>query len=178
MTQTNARDLWVSWEQYHDLIEQLAVLLGQADFKFNHLVCLARGGLRIGDVLSRVFNVPLAILATSSYRAGAGTEQGALTIAPSLTSTGGALAGKVLLVDDLADSGATFAGVLPYLRQAYPEITEIQTAVLWHKASSAFSPDFVVSTLDANPWIHQPFEAYDTLGIAKLTEKWHLKHQK
>jgi hypoxanthine phosphoribosyltransferase len=63
MTQTNARDLWVSWEQYHDLIEQLAVLLGQADFKFNHLVCLARGGLRIGDVLSRVFAVPLAILA-------------------------------------------------------------------------------------------------------------------
>ena len=62
------KDLYVTWNQYHDLIEDLCVKVHDSGWEFDHILCLARGGLRIGDVFSRVFDKPLAILTTSSYR--------------------------------------------------------------------------------------------------------------
>jgi hypothetical protein len=81
------------------------------------VLCLARGGVRPGDVISRIFDVPLAILSTSSYREEAGTKQGNLDIAKYMTMTKGPLAGKILLVDDLADSGVTLMKVREHLRE-------------------------------------------------------------
>jgi len=172
LNQTHESDLWVTWTQYDDLIEQLAVQIQQSGFQFDQILCLARGGMRIGDVLSRVFNVPLAILATSSYRGTKGTEQGALNIALQVTSTAGTLSGNILLVDDLVDSGVTFESVCKHLFDAFPLITTLKTAVLWQKAASVVKPDYVVTVLDANPWIHQPFEHYDTVKLSDLAEKW------
>jgi hypoxanthine phosphoribosyltransferase len=53
-------DLYISWPDYHHKIEQLAVKIYQSSWEFNQIVCLARGGLRIGDILSRIYNQPLA----------------------------------------------------------------------------------------------------------------------
>lgn len=172
MAQSNESHLWVTWAQYDDLIEQLAVQVQQSGFQFDQILCLARGCMRIGDVLSRVFNVPLAILANSSYRGTKGTEQGALNIAQQVTSTAGPLFGNILLVDDLVDSGVTFAKVCDHLLRAFPLITKLKTAVLWQKTNSTVKPDYVVTVLANNPWIHQPFEHYDTVTLATLTEKW------
>ena len=44
----------------------------------------------------------------------------------------------------------------------------MKTAVLWWKACSVFRPDFHVEYLPDNPWIHQPFEVYDTLRPQEL----------
>jgi uncharacterized protein len=60
-------DIYVSWSDYNQKIEQLAVKIYQSDWKFNQIICLAKGGLRVGDILSRIFDQPLAILAISSY---------------------------------------------------------------------------------------------------------------
>lgn len=158
------RDLWVSWDQYHQLIERLVMLIHESGEQFDHILCLARGGLRVGDVISRVLKRPLSVLAASSYRASGGTTQEALSIAPFITSAQGSLAGRVLLVDDLVDSGVTLAQVVLHLKSDCVAITDIRTAVIWHKAVSSFQPDFSVSYLASNPWIHQPFEVYDQLG--------------
>ena len=65
-------DLHVSWTDYHYKIEQLAVKVHESKWEFNQIICLARGGLRVGDLLSRMFDLPLAILATASYRGSGG----------------------------------------------------------------------------------------------------------
>jgi hypoxanthine phosphoribosyltransferase len=163
MSTSISNDLYVTWDDYHRLIEQLIAQVYEAGFKFDAILCLARGGLRIGDVVSRVYDMPLAILAASSYREAAGTQQGQLDIAQFITKTGGDIAGKVLLLDDLVDSGVTMARVIEHLKQRFPAVTEVRTAVLWYKAVSAFKPDYFVQYLDNSPWIHQPFEEYDAL---------------
>lgn len=165
------KDLWVSWDEYHRLIEQLALLVHRSNWKFDQILCLARGGVRVGDVLSRIFDVPLGILATSSYREAAGTKQGALDIAQFITITRGTLAGRVLLVDDMVDTGLTFNRVLAHLREQFPAITELRSAVLWWKGHSKAVPDYYVDKLVTNPWIHQPFEDYDSLRPHQL-EAW------
>ena len=165
------RDEWVSWDAYHLLIEQLALQVYQSGWSFDQILCLARGGLRVGDVLSRIFNKPLAILTTSSYRAAAGTQQEGLDIAQYVTMTSDRLAGRILLVDDLVDTGVTIAEVLAKLQERFSGISEIRTSVLWYKAHSCVAPDFFVQKLDSNPWIHQPFEDYDALDPAHLAAK-------
>jgi uncharacterized protein len=69
----------------------------------------------------------------------------------------------VLLVDDMVDSGHTLDAVFRELPNRFPHIAQIKTAVLWWKACSMFRPDYAVEYLPDNPWIHQPFEVYDTL---------------
>lgn len=165
------RHLYVDWEKYHRMIEQLALQVHESGYRFDSLLCLARGGLRVGDVFSRLYDVPLAILAASSYREAAGTAQGALDIAEYITTTGGALHGNLLLVDDLVDSGVTLARVAEHLRARYPALREMRSAVLWFKAASAMRPDYFVEYLADSPWIHQPFEEYDTLRPHQLAAR-------
>ena len=98
--------------------------------------------------------------------------QGKLDIARYITTPKGEIAGRVLLVDDLADSGHTLKAVVDQLRNNYQPITELRTAVIWTKGLSSFKPDYSVDYLPTNPWIHQPFESYDSLGPQKLLDKW------
>ena len=155
--------LHVSWDEYNTLTERLALTVHESGFKFNQIICIARGGMRVGDVLSRIFELPLAILSTHSYAAEGGTIRGELVIAEHMTMTSPRLGNKVLLVDDMVDSGHTLAAVMKALPKRFPVITELKSAVLWWKACSVFAPDFHVQHLPDNPWIHQPFEVYDNL---------------
>jgi hypoxanthine phosphoribosyltransferase len=161
-------DLYISWSDYHQLIESLAAQIYQSRWEFNQIVCLARGGLRIGDILSRIYDKPLGILSTSSYTGEGGKIQGKLKIANSVTMTTETLEGEILLVDDLVDSGMSSEQSILWLKQHYPKITEIRTAVLWYKACSTFKPDYYVTYLSDNPWIHQPFERYEQMNLAEL----------
>lgn len=158
----------VGWDEYHRLIERLALQVFESGWKFDQILCLARGGVRVGDVLSRIFEVPLGILATSSYREAAGTQQGSLDIARFITITQGSLSGRVLLVDDMIDTGNTFRGVLHHLQENYPSVTELRSAVLWWKGHAVLEPDYYIDYLPNNPWIHQPFEVYDGLRPNQL----------
>ena len=165
------QELYVTWDVYNRLIEHLALQIHESGYRFDSLLCLARGGLRIGDVISRIYDIPLAILAASSYREAAGTRQGQLAIAEYITMTGSELHGKVLLVDDLVDSGVTLTQVIVHLKQRYSAITEVRTAVLWYKAVSQHKPDYYVQYLPTSPWIYQPLEEYDTLRPHQLTAR-------
>lgn len=159
-------DLHVSWDEYHQSIELLAKQISQSQWEFDRIVCLARGGLRVGDIFSRIFKKPLAILAASSY--GGDRERGKLSIANQITMTDALMGSRVLLVDDLVDSGVTLQQTTVWLRDLYPEIEELKTAVIWYKASSVYIPDYYVSYLSTNPWIHQPFEKYDNYKREKI----------
>lgn len=174
MLTEDGKHLYVSYDEYHGLIEKLAVEIHQSGWEFDTILCLARGGLRPGDILSRIFNKPLAIMSTSSYRADAGTVQGHLDIGRFIATPKGEIAGRVLLVDDLADTGVTLNAVVKMLKENYAPITEMRTAVIWTKGVSNFRADYSVEDLPTNPWIHQPFEGYDNLTPAKLMEKWKL----
>ena len=87
MLTDDGKHLYGSWDEYHLLIERLAGKVAHSGWAFDQILCLARGCMRPGDVLSRVFDKPLAIMSTSSYRAEAGTIQGRLDMARSSTSS-------------------------------------------------------------------------------------------
>jgi hypoxanthine phosphoribosyltransferase len=165
---TTDEHLWVSWEDYHRSIELLALQVHESGWQFDMILCLARGGVRPGDVFSRIFQVPLAILSTSSYREASGTVQGKLDIARHMTINKGELAGRVLVVDDLVDSGVTLEKVMRHVKENFTEVSEMKSAVIWVKGCSVIRPDYFLQELPLDPWIHQPFEDYDDIRPQQL----------
>ena len=155
-----AGELVVTWEQYHRLIEHLALQLHLAQLGFDQIVALARGGLRVGDLLSRLFDKPLVVMAARSYEGDGDREQGELRLGHQLAHTCDSLGPRLLLVDDLADSGATLKAASQWLdQQLAPE--QLHTAVIWLKAASHVRPDYWAVELPQNPWILQPFELWE-----------------
>jgi uncharacterized protein len=166
-------DLYVSWSEYHQKIEQLAVKIHQSNWKFNQIICLAKGGLRVGDILARLYDLPLAILATSSYGGMNNQVRGSITFSRDLTMTTPNLGSHILLVDDLVDSGVTLKKTLTWLDRQYGfYIDEVRTAVLWYKDCSVIAPDYYVDYLPDNPWIHQPFECYEKMNPDDLANSY------
>jgi len=160
-------EIYFSWSEYDEKIEQLAVKIYRSGWEFNQILCLARGGLRVGDIFSRIFNKPLAILSASSYDDK--VRRPKLTFAKSISMTTPTLGDKVLLVDDLVDSGMTLGQTVIWLNEhEHYDVVEIKTAVIWYKAVSTIAPDFYADYLPDSPWIHQPFEKYERMDIAKF----------
>lgn len=150
--------IYFSWEEYYQLIDDLALQLLPLvkEGKINQIISLARGGCIIGDALSRKFNLPLAIMFTSSY---SGTQQEGLIICEDIAKQYNTLGDKILLVDDLLDSGVTLAAVHSYLEKKYH--SNVLTAVLWKKECSPVTADFYVNDMPSDAWIVQPFENVD-----------------
>ena len=166
-------DLYITWDIYNKAIENLALQIYEDGYEFNQIVCIAKGGLRVGDVLARIFDVPFAVMSVESYHGdGVKDEQGSIVFGNSLAKTSPNIGSKVLLVDDLADSGRTLEKCVKWLEHYHGFfIDELKTATLWTKGLSTFTPDYFIELLPNDPWIHQPFEKYETMFIEELREQ-------
>ena len=170
-----AEKLIISFEDYNKIVEKLAIEIHEK-FKPTVLVGIMRGAAPILDILSRILKLPIAYIVIQSY-SGEGMEdkQGELMFAREISS----LAKeddfkKVLLIDDLSDTGLTLNKSIEWLKNYQPTknyIKEIKTACLWKKKSSTFEPDFCPVKLDSDPWIVQPTEHYEELSVEDIIKK-------
>ena len=166
--------LIVDWKEYNLIVEKLAIQIHKSGFKPTMLIGIMRGGAPIIDVLSRVFKLKCAYLAVESY-SGKGTEdqQGEIVFSREISSTVQDMGGRLLLCDDLSDTGVTLKKSINWLNN-YPSIKNIEsikTAVLWKKKDSTYEPDYCAQRLESNPWIVQPFEHYEEVKIQDLVRK-------
>ena len=170
-----AEKLIISFDEYSKIVENLAIEIHK-NYKPTVLVGIMRGAAPIIDILSRILKLPIAYIVIQSY-SGEGMEdqQGKLMFAREISS----LAKdkdfeRVLLIDDLSDTGLTLNKSIEWLKSYGPTknfIKEIKTACLWKKKSSSFEPDFCPIRLDSDPWIVQPTEHYEELSMDEIIEK-------
>ena len=170
-----ADKLIISFEEYTKIVEKLAILIHK-NYKPTVLVGIMRGAAPIIDILSRILKLPIAYIVIQSYSGkGMQDQQGQLMFAREISS----LAkdkdfSRVLLIDDLSDTGLTLNKSIEWLKKYGPTknfIREVKTACLWKKKSSTFEPDFCPVRLDSDPWIVQPTEHYEEISIDEIVEK-------
>ena len=170
-----SKKMIVEWEEYKKIVEKLAIEVHKS-YRPTVLIGIMRGAAPIIDILSRILKLPIAYIVIQSY-SGKGLEdqQGQLMFAREISS----LANnedfkKVLLIDDLSDTGLTLNKSIEWLRNYGPTkdfINEVKTACLWKKKSSKFEPDFCPIRLDSDPWIVQPTEHYEELSIDEIVKR-------
>ena len=170
-----ADKLIITFDEYNKIVEKLAILIHNT-YKPTVLVGIMRVAAPIIDILSRILKLPIAYIVIQSY-SGEGMEdkQGQLMFARDISS----LAedkdfDRVLLIDDLSDTGLTLNKSIEWLKNYGPTknfINEVKTACLWKKKSSTFEPDFCPVRLDHDPWIVKPTEHYEELSIEEIIER-------
>ena len=131
------KKLIISFDEYLDTVEKLSIEINKA-YKPTVLVGIMRGAAPIIDILSRILKLPTAYVVIQSY-SGKGLEdhQGDLIFSREISSIASEKDfKKVLLVDDLSDTGLTLNKSIEWLKNYNPiknHINEIKTACLWKK---------------------------------------------
>ena len=167
--------LIISFQEYTKIVEKLAIQIHK-NYDPTVLVGIMRGAAPILDILSRILKIPIAYIVIQSY-SGKGQEdqQGELMFAREISSLAKEKDfNRVLLIDDLSDTGLTLNKSIEWLQNYGPTkkfIKEVKTACLWKKKSSSFEPDFCPIRLDSDPWIVQPTEHYEELSIEEIVKK-------
>ena len=140
-------------ETYFKLINDLILIIRDSQFKPDCVVGVVRGGYIPSEAISRALKVPLVLVRASSY-----SDKSKIG-SPVISEFIGKPFGKVLIVDDLVDSGETLLQLKEILREYSSETPK--TAVIWTKKDNI--ADFFVKRVDPETWIEQPMEMFDLI---------------
>jgi len=154
-----------TWEEYHELSQKLAEKLIIKEKPFDRIIGIARGGLTLGHIMSDFLRIPISMIAIQSYTDI--KQQGQVTITGILHTS--IKTQRVILVDDVADTGKTLVRAESYLRSYQPE--SITTATLYFKPRSIFKPDYHI--IETTKWILFPYEVTEMIILLsqKLVEE-------
>ena len=117
-----------------------------AVFKPDTLLAIARGGMTLGHALSMALNIRnLQSIRCESYDNAQQRETVSVFGEGDLSNSM-----RVLIVDDIVDSGKTLKALIPVLQQRYPHIS-FASASIFTKHTAVIQPDF--SLHEAHDWI-------------------------
>ena len=153
--------LSVSWNDYHVLTQKIAATILSHDKPFDIIVAIGRGGLTFGHLLSDFLRIPICSITIQSYTDI--QKQGEVHITESLSF--GISGKRVLLVDDIADTGTTLKRATAHIREFHP--ATVTVATLFYKPHSTVRPDYFAK--QTTKWILQPFEV--TEWVCTFTKK-------
>jgi uncharacterized protein len=150
----------VSWGRCYGLCRRLAAQVRASGFRPQTVVAVGRGGWVPGRVLSDLLGLmDLTGFKVEHYR-GAHREASARIRYPLAGSVAGR---RVLLVDDVSDTGDTYRVALAHLAERGPPL-EVRTAALHHKTVSSFEPDFCGARVVRWRWLIYPWAAIEDLS--------------
>jgi hypothetical protein len=165
--QTSSRCELVSWGRFYGLCRRLAARVREAEYRPEAIVAIGRGGWMPGRVLSDLLGLmDLTEFKVEHYR-GARRQANARVRYPLAADLGGR---RVLLVDDVSDTGDTYRVALEHL-YARTAPAQVRTAALHHKVVSTFVPDFYAVRVVRWRWIIYPWAVVeDLVGLVGAME--------
>lgn len=144
-----------SWEDIYSMCIQLADQIKESGFKPDLIVAVARGGWIPGRIMSDLLcNSNVASLKAEFYKDVAETNRKPVISQKVSAPVKGK---RILVVDDVADTGESLKLVIAYLKRLRP--MEIKIATLHHKPKSILKPDYFIGETDA--WIVYPHERHE-----------------
>ncbi len=122
------------------------------DYEADVLLAIARGGLTLGHFMSEALNMRnLYSLNSIHYEGELKLDTFNIFNIPDISH-----AKKVLIVDDIVDSGETMQEILRILKEKFPNV-EFKLATLFYKKTAVLQPDYTVR--EATQWIDFFWEA-------------------
>ncbi len=143
----------MKYYSYENFKNDTNLLIKQVEeFEFEAIVAIARGGLTLAHAMAEGLNIRnVQSLRTELYDDTQKRE--AITIKNGCEFKD---VKKVLVVDDISDSGDTLKAVMDELTKKYENI-EFKTATLYYKKRSIYEPDFWIN--EADGWINYFWES-------------------
>lgn len=141
----------LSWQSADAMCAKLAKQVKRS-FRPDVLVGISRGGLVPLRLLSDYLSVPdVGVVGVKFYTAPGKAKAFPVVVQKLNVSVKGK---KVLIVDDVADSGKTLSLVVQIVRKKGAKV--VKTATLHYKKSAISKPDFYLK--ETSSWIVYPWE--------------------
>ena len=155
-----------SWHEIDIMLNRLAELVKRDNFRPDIIVGVSRGGLIPAAVLSDRLGVDCDSVGFRYYKSVRNTEKKPKIIQHIASDLNRK---KVLIVDDVADTGHSLQAVKRYVQEKGAE--DMMICTLHYKPCSVIKPDRFVE--ETNAWIIYPWELNETARdvAKKLTAK-------
>lgn len=161
MNQTSQKSFPVSWDQFHRDSRALAWRLN-GEGPFDALVAITRGGLVPAAIVARELNIRVVeSVAVKSYDH---QSQGGIKVLKPITDSlleKARSGGKILIVDDLVDTGATARVVREMLPGAH-------FATVYAKPKGREMVDTFITEVSQDTWIFFPWDL-DVAYVAPIS---------
>jgi xanthine phosphoribosyltransferase len=137
-------NFYYSYETFVNDVKQLVAKT--RSFQPDGLLAIARGGLTLAHAYALATeNRNLFTVNSVLYDGEVKRSHAKLTNIPDLSGMK-----RILIIDDIVDSGETLKGVLNVLHERYPDI-DFKSASLYYKKTSDLQPDYTLH--EATEWI-------------------------
>lgn len=148
---TDVREV-LTWKDFGDASRELAKTVWDSGFEPDLIVCVARGGLIPAGGIAYALEQKSMLVLNVEFYTGIGTTLLDPRLVDPVPDNHGMTGKKVLIVDDVADSGRT----LEFVRGICAQYTEdIRVAVLYQKPRSTIKCEYVWKETDK--WISFPW---------------------
>ncbi len=148
----------VSWDETYRLAKTLALKIKKSGFKPDLIIGIARGGLVPARVVCDfLLQKDLAAIKVEHWGIAATLGKAEIKFPLPIDISGK----KVLIVDDVVDTGDTFTVTMDYVTGKNP--SDVKSAVLHYKTRSTFVPDYWAEMQDEWKWIIYPWAVYEDL---------------
>ena len=143
----------VSWQRVERMAQDLALRIRRDGFAPDLIIAIGRGGWMPGRLLSDYLGIAnLTEFKVEHYTATQRHKEARMRYPLSADPTGQ----RVLLVDDVTDTGDSFAVALDHIRSK-GEPAELRTLALHHKTISPYVPDYYGAKVAKWRWIIYPW---------------------
>jgi hypoxanthine phosphoribosyltransferase len=156
-----------TWNQIHRMLLSQAEKIRQSSFKPDIIIAISRGGWLPARVLSDLLETSLDHVKVEYYIGVAETKTEPVLQQGVSTAVMGK---KVLIVDDVADTGESLKLVKEHITQH--GAIEVRTATVYYKPWSVVKPEYYER--HTRRWVVFPWEMKET--IRKIVEKRREKH--
>lgn len=144
----------LTWELFGTASRELAQAVADSGFAPDVVLGIARGGLLPAGSLAYALDCKNLFTMNVEFYTGVGTTLDAPVMLPPLLDATELDDLRVLIVDDVADSGKTLELVFDFCRG---HVAEVRTAVLYEKPRSVITADYVWRHTDL--WINFPWSS-------------------
>jgi hypoxanthine phosphoribosyltransferase len=150
----------ISWNTVYRLAERLSLAILESGYRPEVIVAVARGGYVPARILCDFLDLyTLTSIRVVHYASGARKRPEARVTDSICTDIGNR---RILIVDDVSDTGDTYEAAIAHLEDFGP--AEIRTAVLLHKTTARYQPDFIGRKVVKWRWMIYPWAVMEDLG--------------
>jgi hypoxanthine phosphoribosyltransferase len=146
----------LTWQAFGDASRAMAQLIADDGFRPDVILAIARGGLFVAGALGYALAVKNLHVMNVEFYNGVGSTLDMPVMLPPVPQAVDFSAKKVLIADDVADSGRTLELVYSFVRDY---VEEARTAVVYEKPKSSIKCDYVWRRTDM--WINFPWSSAD-----------------
>ncbi len=157
MNSTGTEREILTYDLFGHAIKDLAQTIVD-EYKPDLILSIARGGLLIGGALGYAMGVKNVSVINVEFYTGIGETLEAPVMLPPTPEAVDLSGMKVLIADDVADSGKTLELVQEYCAAT---VAESRTAVIYHKPRSIITPDYAWKKTDQ--WIDFPWSDFPVI---------------